>query len=176
MNDSCRRASTRTSRIYITLCRGTALGFCQARCFLGVTTRTDRQVWPSYDHVSNRCSMLPAHGSLSRMFLRTVGSCEGRGLAGVEEVAPSRCMGAHKRTKDEKTKRRKDENCSRSLASRKCRLQNYWYCWFAEDQEAASEPKSPEVALCPARRRPRGPTSSQLPPGSLRAVMPVVKA
>ncbi|KAH8766916.1 hypothetical protein F5882DRAFT_442766 [Hyaloscypha sp. PMI_1271] len=51
--------------------------------------------------------MLPAHGSLSRMFLRTVGSCEGRGLAGVEEVAPSRCMGAHKRTKrrkDEKTK------------------------------------------------------------------------
>jgi hypothetical protein len=43
--------------------------------------------------------MLPAHGSLSRMFLRTVGSCKGRGLASVGEAAPSRRICTHKKTK-----------------------------------------------------------------------------
>jgi hypothetical protein len=49
------------------------------------------------------------------MFLRIVGSCKGRGLAGVGEAAPF-SMHLHPQ-KDEETKR---QNCSRTLASRKC--------------------------------------------------------
>jgi hypothetical protein len=102
------------------------------------------------------------------MFLRIVGSCKGRGLAGVGEAAPF-SMHLHPQ-KDEKTKRRKLLQNPRFAQVLACRLQNY--CWFAEGQEAASEPKTPGVALCPARRRPRGPP--KLPPGSLWAIMPGV--
>jgi hypothetical protein len=60
-------------------------------------------------------------------------------------------MGAHK-----KTKKRELLQISRFAQVLACCLQNY--CWFAEDQEAASEPKTPEVALCLHDEGPGEPT------------------
>jgi hypothetical protein len=95
------------------LCRGTALGFCQARCFLGVTTRTDRQVWPSYDHaypISAACflPMETFHACSSALSVVARGAdwLVWERLHLLDAWAP--------------TKGRKDENCSRSLALRKC--------------------------------------------------------
>ncbi|KAH8758675.1 hypothetical protein BGZ57DRAFT_622855 [Hyaloscypha finlandica] len=168
MNDSCRRASTRTSRIYITLCRGTALGFCQACCFLGVTTRTDRQVWPSYDHVypiSAAC-LLPmeafhACSSALSVVARGADWLVWERLHLLDAWAP--------------TKRRKDENCSRSLASRKC---SHAVCKTTagcrRPGSGIGAQNTGSGALPCTTKAPGSPP--ELPPGSLRAVMPVVKA
>jgi hypothetical protein len=171
MNDSCRRASTRTSRIYITLCRGTALGFCQACCFLGVTTRTDRQVWPSYDHVypiSAACflPMEAFHACSSAL------SVVARGADWLVWERPH-LLDASARTnrrKDEKTKIAPDPSLRASAHMPSAKL--LLVCRRPGSGIGAQNTGS--GALPCTTGAPGGPP--KLPPGSLRAVMPVVKA
>lgn len=136
----------RERRRYNHVVQGHSSGFCQARCFLGGDGPPSLAIIRPC--ASDQCSMLAAHGSLSRMFLRTVGSCKGRGLAGVGEAAPF-SMHLHPQ-KDEKTKRRK------LLASRKC---SHAVCkttaGLQKTRKRHRSPKHREWRSALARRRPR---------------------
>jgi hypothetical protein len=155
------------------LCRGTALGFCQARCFLGVTTRTDRQVWPSYDHVypiSAAC-FLPmeafhACSSALPVVARGADWLVWERLHLLDAWAPT------KGRKDEKTKIAPDLSLRASARVQSAKL--LLVCRRPGSGIGAQIAGS--GALPCTKKAPRAQGPPKLPPGSLRAVMPVVKA